>query len=140
MSAASLFRKIPCSNKEGRAAKYSLAHKLMCRFKAQKALTLCYDNSQRGLTLQHQHGKHPSAFFKGMHQCAHKIEPFEDTRFDALSATFTQIDQAVPSPLGMSAFKIVDTDMLGQFFLKYRGFKSMTLPNFMGRCVRAYGE
>ena len=57
-----------------------------------QALVITYDNFQRGLALQHQKGKHSSALFKGTHECAHKVTPFDDTAFDDLFVNFTNFN------------------------------------------------
>ena len=93
---------------------------------------LAYDNYQRGLTLQHQQGKHSSAYFKGTHQCAHKVIPFKDTRWDCLFVDFSQLDQDIPSPVGMPAFELVNLENPARFFLNFDLFESCTLPDFTG--------
>ena len=90
------------------------------------------------MTLQEQRGKHSSAFFKGTHQCGHKVFPFEDSTFDEFHAYFTQHDQDIPSPWGMPAFEIVETDKLAGFFVNYDEFETITVPDFTGERVSAY--
>ena len=46
------------------------------------SVLICYDNFQRGVTMQDQQGRHSSSFFKGTHQCAHMVKPFNDPSFD----------------------------------------------------------
>ena len=133
-----LFTKITGNNKDGVASNNTQKDKWTRLFRGCRTLTLCYDNYQRGLTLQHQRGKHSSAFWKGTHQCAHKMTPFEDDRFDDFYANFTLLDQAVPSPMNMPAFETIDADKSANFFLHYSTFESMSLPDFTGDRVRSY--
>ena len=135
-----LFAKITGNNPLGQAARNTLAHKQRKLFSKEPALVLTYDNYQRGLTLQHQRGEHSSAFFKGTHQCAHQMTSFGDLTFNEFFADFTQIDQTVPSTLGMPAFEIVDRSHLSSFFLDYHDFQTVTLPDFTGVRVSAYHE
>merc|ERR1739845_177230 len=99
-------------------------HKIMRLFQGCRALILTYDNFQRGVTLQHQRGKHASAFFKGTHQCAHKVVEYEDTTFDLFNVNFTQLDQDIPSPDGMPAFELADLEQPASFFLEFTDFDS----------------
>ena len=85
-------------------------------FRACRALVLCYDNYQKGVTLQHQRGKHSSAFFKGTHQCGHKVEEYDNVTFDVFKASFTQLDQDIPSPDGMPTFELADLENPASFF------------------------
>ena len=133
-----LFTKLIGNDKEGKQTNTTWRHKIMRLFRGCQALTLCYDNYQCGVTLQHQRGKHSSAFFKGTHQCGHKMEPYDDITFDAFHVEFTQLNQDIPSPNGMPAFEVVDLECPASFFLDYDEFESVTLPDFTGDRVRAY--
>ena len=99
---------------------------------------LAYDNYQKAVLLQHQRGRHSSAFFKGTHQCAHEVVPFDDSTFDKFHVEFTQHDQNIPSPWGMPAFEIVDLANPASFFVNYDEFETVTLPDFTGDRVRSY--
>ena len=140
MTRIRIFGNLTGNNKAGKASRNTMTHKLMRLFKTETSLIICYDNFQRGLTLQHQRGKHSSAFFNGTHQCAHKMTPFDDTTFDAFHPDFTQTDQDIPSPWGMPAFEIVDQSALGTFFDTFESFNSVVLPDFTGARVRAYND
>ena len=140
MTRVRLFGKITGNNKAGKASRNTMAHKLMRLFRSEQALVLCYDNFQRGLTLQHQRGKHSSAFFNGTHQCAHKVVPFNNTTFDLFFPEFTQLNQDIPSPWGMPAFETINKSSLGTFFASYDTFESIVLPDFTGVRVRAYND
>ena len=107
-------------------------------FRSCRALLFAYDNYQRGVTLQHQRGEHSSAYFKGTHQVAHKVNEFSDQSFDSSFVTFTQFDQAIPSPWGMPAFETVDLLHPANFFLNYESFQSIVTPEFTGERTRAY--
>ena len=65
--------KLMGNDAEGRATKNTLADKQRRIMRIQAAIVFAYDNYQRGMKLQHQRGAHSSAFFKGTHQCAHKV-------------------------------------------------------------------
>ena len=112
------------------------AHSML--FGTMKAVIFAYDNFQRGLTLQHQRGKHSSAFFKGTHECAHEVTPYDDVTFDNFHPFFSQHDQDIPSPDGMPAFEIVNVGSPSAFFASYESFESCELPDFTGERVRAY--
>ena len=84
-----LWAKITGSNKEGIATHISLRERQCRLFKSCTALIFAFNNYQRGLHLQHQRGEHTSAFFKGTHQCAHKVFPFADCTFVKMYAAFT---------------------------------------------------
>ena len=64
--------------------------------------------------------------------------PYTDTTFDELYADFTQLDQPIPSPKRMPAFEIVNVENCLDFFLNYKNFESVTLPNFMEARVTSY--
>ena len=87
--------------------------------------------------MQHQRGKHASAFFKGSHQCAHKVVEYEDTTFDLFNVNFIQLDQDIPSPDGMPAFELADLEQPASFFLEFKDFISCTLTDFTGDRVRS---
>jgi hypothetical protein len=122
----------------GRATNNTLAQKQTRMMSAQPAIILAYNNYQRGMKLQHQRGSHSSAFFKGTHQCAHKVNVFEDTSFDQVFVDFKMINQSIPSPWGMPVFEFVEVDQVAQFFLDYNDFQSDTTPDFTGQRVQAY--
>jgi len=58
------------NNKKGRADKQ---RRLLG---ACKAIALCFDNFQRGVSLLNQRGEHSLSFFKGTHQCTHQVRFF----------------------------------------------------------------
>jgi len=63
-----LFNTMTGNDKDGRAKKSTLWEKQHALFWTCAALIFTYDNYQRGVTLQEQHGKHSSAFsFKETH-------------------------------------------------------------------------
>ena len=130
--------KLTGDDAEGRATNNTLAEKQRRIMRAQAAIIFAYDNYQRGMKLQHQRGSHSSAFFKGTHQCAHKVNVFEDTSFDQEFAEFKMFDQPIPSPWGMPVFEFVEDDKIAQFFLDYNDFESDTTPDFTGKRVEAY--
>ena len=140
MTRIRLFEKLTRNNNAGKAAGNTMAHKLMCLFKSKPSLVLCYVKFERGLTFQHQQGKHSSAFFKSTHPCAHKTTHFDDTTVDAFYPDFTQLDQDLLSPLGIPTFKIVDQSLLGSFFVSYDKFESVAFPDFTGKRIRAYDD
>ena len=113
-----LFAKLTGNDKKGSETKNTLVHKWMQLFKTKTALILTYDNYQKGRTLHHQRGKHTSAFFKGTHQCGHKVILFEDDTFDACFVDFSQLEQVIPLPNKMPAFKIVDLLAPAKFFIE----------------------
>ena len=88
--------------------------------------------------LQNQRGMHSSLFFKGTHQCCHKVFYFENYSFDAMFVDFTQEDQAIPSPWGMPAFELVDIADPSDFIMDYVTFESVTTPDFTGARVQSY--
>ena len=91
------------------------------------------------MTLQEQRGKHSIAFFKGTHQCAHKVYPFADCTFDEFHAYFSQHDQDIPSPWGMPAFEIVEDDNFAEFLVTYNDYDTLATPDdFTGERMRAY--
>ena len=133
-----LFSKITGNNKDDIASNSTQKAKWTRLFHGCRALTLAFDNYQRGVTLQHQRGKYSSAFWKGTHQCAHKMIPFEDEHFEDFYADFTLLNQAVASPMNMLAFETIDAADFSNFFLHYSLFESMSLPDFTGDRVRSY--
>ena len=133
-----LFDKISGNDKEGQAQKKTLRDRRCCMFRTCAALIFAYDNYQKGLSLQHQRGKHSSAFFKGTHECAHKVLPFTDCTFNEMYAMFTQHDQDIPSPWRMPAFEVVETEKQADLFAEYEQFESIITPDFSGNRVRAY--
>ena len=93
-----LFDNISGNDEEGQAQKKTLRDRQCSMFRTCAALIFAYNNYQKSLSLQHQRGKHSSAFFKGTHECAYKVLPFTDCTFDEMYAMFTQHDQDIPSP------------------------------------------
>ena len=89
-----------------------------------------YDNFQRGLSLDNQRGGQSSAYFRGTHQVAHEIIPFEDDTFDAMYVPVTYLDQALPSPWGMSAYEGFDQSKPANFFFNWNDAETMSTPNF----------
>ena len=133
----SLFNKMTGNDKEGAKANNTLRQKQSKLFRGCAALVFAYDNYQRGMTLQEQRGKHSSAFFKGTHQCAHKVYPFADCTFDEFHAYFSQHDQDIPSPWGMHAFEIVEDDNFAEFLVTYNDFDTLATPttSLVNACV-----
>jgi hypothetical protein len=105
----------------GTSTNNTLAQKQTRMMSAQPAIIFVYDNYQREMKLQHQRGSHSSAFFKGTHQCANKVNVFEDTSFD-----------------DMLVFEFVEVDQVAQFFLDYNNFQGDMMPDFTGQRVQAY--
>ena len=109
--------------------------------KTATALIICYDNYQQGLSLQHQNGEHCSAFFKGTHQCAHKVNQFTDTTFDAYFSELTHSDQPIPSPWGMPVTELLnlsDHTAVTNFYNGYADYVSLSTPEFEGHRVQSY--
>ena len=134
----SIMAKITGDDAEGRATNNTLPQKQSRIMRAQAAIIFAYDNYQRGMKLQHQRGSHSSAFFKGTHQCAHKVNIFDDTSFDQEYVDFTMFDQAIPSPWGMPVCEFVEDDKIAQFLIHYNDVESDTTPDFTGKRVQAY--
>ena len=128
------------NNKEGITENSTLLHKQKRLLNPHSAVIFAYDNYQRGLGLQYRRGEHSTAFFKGTHQCCHKVQYFDDESFDAYYVNFTQQDQAVPSPWGMPAFEMVDIATPSSFLLDHSTFESITTPDFTGARVNSYIE
>ena len=129
----SVFGNLTGNLKMGRATNNTLKHKQTRALRVQNALILCYDNYQKGLQLQHQRGTHSSSFFRGTHQCAHTVFPFENHTFDEFHALFTQHEQAIPSSWGMPVYEIIDFDStksICNFIVNYENYKSITTPDF----------
>ena len=70
------------------------------------------------MKLQHQRGSHSSAFFKGTHQCAHKVNIFDNTSFDSDFVDFKMFDQPIPSPWGMPVMEFFDFNDQSTYFLE----------------------
>ena len=92
------FNKMCDNDKASRAEGKSLRKHQGRMFGRHRAIVKAYDNYQKGLTLQHQRSQHSSAFFKGTHECAHKVVEYSDTSFDDFYPEFTQHNQDIPSP------------------------------------------
>ena len=133
-----IMAKITGDDANGRATNNTLTQKQSRIMRAQTAIVIAYDNYQRGMKLQHQRGSHSSAFFKGTHQCAHKVNLFEDTSFNKEFVEFKMFDQPIPSPWGMPVMEFIDFDQASQFFLTYKDFESDTTPDFTGQRVQSY--
>ena len=133
-----IMAKITGDDANGRATNNTLTQKQSRIMRAQTAIVIAYDNYQRGMKLQHQRGSHSSAFFKGTHQCAHKVNIFEDTSFNKEFVEFKMFDQPIPSPWGMPVMEFIDFDQASQFFLTYKDFESDTTPDFTGQRVQSY--
>ena len=133
-----IMAKLTGDDAEGRVTKNTLADKQRRVMRVQAAIVFAYDNYQRGMKLQHQRGAHSSAFFKGTHQCAHKVNIFDDTTFDQVFAEFKMFHQPIPSPWGMPVFEFVEEDKMAEFFMNYNDFESDTTPDFTGKRVEAY--
>ena len=131
-----LWTKLIGNDKAGLASNNTVRERQSILFRGSKALILAYDNYQRGLSLPNQRGKHSSAFFKGTHQCAHKVIPFTDCTFDEMHASFTLHDQDIPSPWGMPAFELADLENPSDFFVQYENFNTVVTPDFSGERVR----
>ena len=129
------------NDKKGIAEDNTLIQKQKRLLRPLVAVIFAYDNYQRGLSLQHQRGEHSTAFFKGTHQCCHKVRCFEDVSFDAMFVDFTQDHaQAIPSPWGMPAFEMIDLSEPSAFLVDYKSIKSITTPDFTGARVNSYIE
>ena len=129
------------NDNEGRASGNTLKDKQSRLLRTCRAVMLCYDNYQKGVTLQHQRGGHSSAFFKGTHQCGHKIFEFDDDTFDAFYPQFTQHDQAIPSPWGMPAFEMVDFEdpvAICNVYENFDTYITLATPEFEGKRVDSY--
>ena len=72
------------------------------------AVIICYDNFQRGVSLEDQRCGRSSAYYRGTHQVAHQTIPFTNNIFDAMYIRMTYMDQAIPSPWGMPAYEEFD--------------------------------
>ena len=133
-----LFNKLTGNSKQSGSDNNSLREKQSRLFRTCAALIFTYDNYQRGMTLQEQRGKHSSAFFKGTHQCAHKVFPFQDCTFDECFVYFSQHDQDIPSPWGMPAFECIDQIDPSGCFVDFDSWESVKTPDFTGERVRSY--
>ena len=91
------------------------------------SVIICYDNFQRGVAMQDQRGKHSSSFFKGTHQCAHKVKPFVDQSFDSHYVPLTYMNQEISSPWGMTVFEQWDEQD-----------PSVKFPDFTGQRVKSF--
>ena len=103
------------TTKTERAKGNTLASKQRRLLSACRSVIICYDNFQRGVTMQDQRGRHSSAFFKGTHQCAHKVKPFNDIAFDSHYVPVTYVNQQIPSPWGMPAYEEWDENDSSDF-------------------------
>ena len=104
----------------------------------EQSIIFCYDSYQRGLKLLQQRGEFSSAFFQGTHQCCHKFILFLNKAFDAIFSTFTQHNQAIPSPWGMPVFEVVDFENPSNFIMEYVTYKSVVTPDFSSARVDSY--
>ena len=133
-----MMSRIMGNDKKGIADNNILLHKQKRLLRPLGAVIFAYDNYQRGLSLQHQRGAHSTAFFRGTHQCCHKVIYFDDVSFDSFYVDFTQHEQAIPSPWGMPAFENIDVAAPSVFLLDHSTFKSITTPDFTGSRVNSY--
>jgi len=139
----SVFGNLTGNSKKGRETNNTLKDKQTRALRVQNALILFYDNYQKGLQLQHQHGTHSSTFFKGTHQCAHTVFQFENLTFDKFHALFTQHEQAIPSPWGMPVYEIIafdSTKSICDFIVNYENYEIITSPDFIGQRFEKYIE
>ena len=116
------------NDKASRAKGDSLTAKQMKLLSTTTAVIICYDNFQRGISLEDQRGGRSSAYFRGTHQVAHEIIPFSDEDFDAMYVPMTYIDQAIPSPLGMPAYEEFDTSDPAKFFFNWNETNTVSTP------------
>jgi len=139
----SIFGKLTGNSKAGRATNNTLKHEQTRVLCLQKAIILCYDNYQKGIQLQHQRRTHSSSFFKGTHQCAHAVFPFQNFTFDKFHALFTQHDQAIPSTWDMPVYETIDFDSAkstSKFIVECKTNESIVTPNFIGQRVEKHIE
>jgi hypothetical protein len=80
------------------------------------AAIICYNNFQRGISLEDQGGGRSSAYFFGTRQGAHQIVPFSNKHFDGYYVPTTYIEPAIPLPWGMPAYKQFNRNNPAGFF------------------------